>query len=249
MAAYNASMVTLTNELTQRRQEEAARATAAAAPKQPADKFPEMVTTFVRLCEVPTQQQLPPLYTRLANAGKQEVLSSIQALAEDRAGQPGSSGLAPIITPTILQRILYGLFGSVNADDIVGGLSIFLMMLGYGPLAATARQLALTYDTIQGGLGAPQLSEVQQLTAAVPYMPETTTMLITVYKAYATMLDIVLGVNHRVAVYFRDSFIPALELQLPVVEAIFQSSLPAVLPLFLHHTQLQFTMYFNAALL
>jgi len=131
MAAYNASMLTLTNELTQRRQEEAARAAAAAAPKQPAHKFPKMVTTFVRLCEVPTQQQLPPLYTRLANAGKQEVLSSIQALAEDRAGQQGSSGLAPIITPTILQWILYGLFGSVNADDIVGGLLIFLMMLGY----------------------------------------------------------------------------------------------------------------------
>jgi len=47
MAAYNASISMLTNELTQRQQEEATRAEAAAAPKQPADKFPKMVTTFV----------------------------------------------------------------------------------------------------------------------------------------------------------------------------------------------------------
>jgi len=167
----------------------------------------------------------------LANAGKQEVLSSLQALAEDRAGEPGSSGLAPIITPAILQRILYGLFGSINADGIVGGVTIFLMTLGYGASAMTARQMALTYDIIQGGVGAPQLSKVQQLTAALPYMPETMTMLIAVYKAYAMMLDILLGVNHWVAVHFRDSFIPALEMQLPLIEAALQSSLPVVLPL------------------
>jgi len=53
-------------------------------------QIPEMVVTFVQLCEVPTQQHLPPLYTHLANAGNQEVLSSLQALAEDRAGEPGS---------------------------------------------------------------------------------------------------------------------------------------------------------------
>jgi len=39
------------------------------------------------------------------------------------------------------------------------------------------------------------------------------------------------------------------EMQLIVIEAGFQSSLPVVLPLFLYHTQLQFTMYFNATLL
>jgi len=42
-----------------------------------------MVTTFVWLCEVTTQQQLSPMYTHLANAGKQETLSSLQALAEN----------------------------------------------------------------------------------------------------------------------------------------------------------------------
>jgi len=161
-----------------------------------------MLMTFVQLCEVPTQEQVPPLYTHLANAGKQEVLSSLQALAEDRAGEPGSSGLAPIVTPTILQHILYGLFGSVNADGIMGGVTIFLMTLSCGASATMARQLALTYDTIQGGVSTPQLSEVQQLTAAAPYMPETVTMLIAVYKAYAMMLNILLGGNHWIAAHF-----------------------------------------------
>jgi len=73
--------------------------------------------------------------------------------------------------------------------------------------------------------------------------------MIAVYKAYATMLDLILGVNCCVSVHFRDVFTLALEMQLPVIEGMFQSSLLAVLSLFLHHTQLQFTMYFNAALL
>jgi len=40
MVAYNASMATVTNELTQRQQEEAAQAAATCALKQPAHKFP-----------------------------------------------------------------------------------------------------------------------------------------------------------------------------------------------------------------
>jgi len=76
-------------------------------------------------------------------------------------------------------------------------------------------------------------------------MPETMTMMIAIYKAYATMLDLILGVTHCVAIHFQGSFIPALERQLSVIKAVFQASLPAILPLFLCHTQVQFTMYFN----
>jgi len=76
-------MAMLTNELTQRQQEEAARVAATTVPNQPADKFNKMVPTFVWLCEVTTQQQLPLMYTCLANAGKQEALSSFQVLAKN----------------------------------------------------------------------------------------------------------------------------------------------------------------------
>jgi len=126
---------------------------------------------------------------------------------------------------------------------------IFLMTLGYGGIAAMACQLAITYDAIlQGSTGTPLLSEVQELKVPAPYMPKTMTMMIAIYKACATMLELILGINHHVAVH-GDSFTPALEMQLPVIKAVFQLSLPVVLLLFLHHSQLQFTLYFNAVLL
>jgi len=82
------------------------------------------------------------MYTCLANASKQEVLSSLEALANNRVlMKAGSSGLAPIIMPVILQHILYGLFSSVNANDLVGGVTIFLIALGYSATAMVACQL------------------------------------------------------------------------------------------------------------
>jgi len=112
MAAYNASMITLMNELTQRQQEEAAWAATAATPKQAANKFPKMVTTFMQLCEMPTQQQVPPLYTHLANAGKQEVLSSLQALAKDLVLQThGSLNFVQLWMWIVVAQLACGLPG------------------------------------------------------------------------------------------------------------------------------------------
>jgi len=95
MAAYNASMATLMNELTRRQQEEAAQAatasTTATALMQPANKFPKVVTIFLQLNN--NCLQCIPMW--LSNTGKQEALFSLQALAENQAGEEGSSGLAP----------------------------------------------------------------------------------------------------------------------------------------------------------
>jgi len=50
-------------------------------------------------------------------------------------------------------------------------------------------------------------------------------MIITLYKAYATMLDLLLVINHRVVVHFWDAFIPVFKRELPVIKAVFHTSL------------------------
>jgi len=90
------------------------------------------------------------------------------------------------------------------------------MTLGYRATAATACQLAI----IQGGTSAPLLSEVQELTAAAPYMPETMTVMIAVYKAYAIMLDTVPPSYTGFTMHFNDALLRGAAAMMPDVNGL-----------------------------
>jgi len=91
--------------------------------------------------------------------------------------------LTPIIIPAVLQHILYGAYGSVTADGLVGRAMVLVMTLGYGATASAAHQLEMhhtqhhTLSKAEECLCFPK--QVQELTATAPYMTETTTIIIT----------------------------------------------------------------------
>jgi hypothetical protein len=66
------------------------------------------------------------------------------------------------------------------------------------------------------------------------------------YQGYSTLLDVLLGTNHRVSFHFR-SFIEAFRTLKVEVEEQFGEEIHAALPLFQHHTQLTKAQYFNDA--
>lgn len=101
-------MRALTDEFHECRAEEAARALAAAAPKMPQEKFPELLQGFVLICEVPDAAQLPPLYTTLAQYSKAGCICAVQALANSCSAEADSTNIAPIITPALFERIKTG---------------------------------------------------------------------------------------------------------------------------------------------
>ena len=96
----------------------------------------------------------------------------------------------------------------------------------------------MAFALVHSGGGAPDLSQVCELTFSAPTMATTCIALMSTYKAYATLLDLVLASTHRVAANFRVNFLPQIEHRMRILEEAFGSRLHQVLPCFLHHTQL-----------
>ena len=247
-AATAHAMAGLQVEFAQQRADAAAARAAASAPKTPSAKYPQTVGGIRRICEAPTDADLPQLWHVLANASKKEGIQAVQALVDTRADTVGL--VPPVITPELYTRINEARFGTATVDDLTAGLSPFLITVGASDEAMSARGRAATFAVLQGAEAAPDLAEIRELTTAAPYMVQTLTKSLYVYKGYSVLLDIVLGIPHRVSTHFRDSFVPAYERKLMDIEGQFSpSELPAYIPLFLRHTQLEMMSYFNDAAL
>ena len=76
----------------------------------------------------------------MANASKKECIVAIQALADNRAAEASSSHEAPIILPEIYECLNLPQVGGLDLDNITAGLSPFLMHVGYGAKAESARE-------------------------------------------------------------------------------------------------------------
>lgn len=246
--AYTTAITTLQQEFAAQRQDQAARAAAATAPKTVSDKFPQLVPLLCRVCEVATEPQLPELWSVVANSSKKEAVTALQAWMDNRAVQPGATGVAPIISPEIYETVASGKIVSQDLDDLTSGLSIFLVQRIYGSTASETRARASAYQLLYGGGGAPTLQDVAALTASSPSIPATTMAYLMQNKAYATLLEGVLGVNHRVAVSYRTNFLPNLQQIVLAVDDQFGAKVPAFLPLMLRHTQLAMAIYLQDAL-
>ena len=140
MTAYEASLNLLAMEFRERREAEDRQATAAVAPKQPLDKYPQTVGALMRVCEVMTEANLPELWMVMANASKKECIVGIQALADNRAAEASSSREAPIIMPEIYECLNSAQVGGLDLDNVTVGLSPFLMHVGCGAEAKSARE-------------------------------------------------------------------------------------------------------------
>lgn len=246
--AYTTTLMALQQEFAAQRRDQAARAAAASAPKTVGDKYPQLVPLLCRVCEVATEAQLPALWSVVANSSKKEAVTAMQSWMDSRAVQPGATGVSPIISPEIYEVIASGKIASQDLDDLTSGLSIFLVQRLFGSSATETRARASAYQLLYGGGGAPSLQDVAALTASSPCIPPTTMAYLMQNKGYATLLDGVLGVDHRVSVLFRDNFLPNLQQVVLAVDDQFGVKVPSFLPLMLRHTQLEVGIYLQNAL-
>jgi hypothetical protein len=114
--------------------------------------------------------------------------------------------------------------------------------------AIKTRARASTYQLLYGGGGAPSLQDVTSLTSSAPTFPATTMAYIMQNKGYVTLLDGVLGVNHRVSGSFCTNFLPNLSHIILTVDEEFGSNVSAFLLLMLHHMQLAIGIFLQDAL-
>jgi hypothetical protein len=216
------------------------------APKEFSDIYPQAAVEIQMLCEAATEAGLPPIWKLLANLKKKEAVGAVSQLIEARAREVDSYKVAPLVTPELLERIYSFKAGSADVDDITGGFSLFLLSTGSPEANTQARERSVVYGMLHGGQVAPSLDQLREIVTTAPQMARTLIGLERNYQGYSTLLDVLLGVNHRVALHFHafvDSF-QSLKLE---VEEQFGAEIHAALPLFQRHTQLTMARYYNDA--
>jgi len=242
------SMASLHTEFAQQRADAAAARAAASAPKTPAEKYPQTIGGVRRLCECATDADLPQVWHVLANASKKEGLYAVQALVDTRADALGR--VSPVVSPELFLRISEARLAAVDMDDLSAGLSPFLIAVGAGAAASDARQRAQTFSLLHGNDAAPVLSDICDLSSDAPYMATSLTECLYVYQGYSVLLDVLLGAPHWVSTLFREQFLPGFNRRvLDITNQVEPAQLPAMIPLFLRHTQLCMMHYFQEAYL
>jgi hypothetical protein len=234
--------------LQQQRADQIADRAAARADKTFSETFQHAAVEIQMLCEVGTDADLPPWWNKLANLKKKEGIAAFTHFLEARARDADSTQVAPVVTPELFERVSSFKFGCPDVDDIMGGLPIFMMTYGSPEAHSHARERSVVYAMLQAGTAAPSLDQIRSLVSTAPQMAQTVLGLNQAYQAYATLLDVLLGVQHRVAVHFRNSFVLPFQRYMPDIEQLFSSDeLARTLPLFQRHTQLAFARYFQMA--
>jgi hypothetical protein len=216
------------------------------APKDFSSVYPQAAVEIQLLCESATETALPPIWKLLANVKKKEAVVAVSQLVEERACDADSFHVAPVVTPELLERIYAFKAGSPDVDDITAGFSLFLLSTGSPEANTKARERSVVYGMLHGGQVAPSLDQLQEIVATAPQMARTLITLERNYQGYSTLLDVLLGVNHRVSLHFR-AFVENFQYLKMEVEEQFGQEIHAVLPLFQWHMQLTTARYFNDA--
>jgi hypothetical protein len=233
--------------LLQRQVDDAAAARQAdRAPKDFSQVYPQAAIEIQMLCEAATEAALPPIWRVLANVKKKEAVVAVSQLLEGRAREADSFRVAPVITPELLERIFAFKAGAPDVDDLTAGFSLFLLITGSPEATTQARDRSVVYGLLQGGHVAPSLDQLREIVSGAPQMARTLISLERCYQGYSTLLDVLLGRHHRVALHFR-GFVEAFQVLKMEVEEQFGADIHAALPLFQRHTQLTMSRYFNDA--
>jgi tRNA threonylcarbamoyladenosine modification (KEOPS) complex Pcc1 subunit len=240
------TLLALKAEFSLQRVEAAAARVASKKATTLSEKFPEASGGLRLLCEVTCDEALPPFWTTYATLGKKEGFFALGQALDARAEHAGSMGHAPMVTPQLYERISNFAFGSRNVDDLTAGLSPFLMTSGLGADAQSQRQNATVYQMMYAGAAAPAIEQVLPLLSSAPAMPASMLAMQISLKNYSVLLDVVLGVNHRVSADFR-RFVHSWDRVTLEVEASFGDQIRAWIPRFLRYIQLCMVQYFNLA--
>jgi hypothetical protein len=216
------------------------------APKTFSAVYPQAAIELQLLCEAATEELLPPIWAVLANVKKKEAVVAVSQLLEERARHMDSFRVAPVVTPELLERIYSFKSGAPDVDDITAGFSLFLLSTGSPEANTKARERAVVYGMMYGGHVAPSLDQLREIVATAPNMAHTLISLERNYQAYSTLLDVLMGPNHRTSLHFH-AFVEAFQHLKLEVEEQFGAGIDAALPLFQRHTQLTMARYFNDA--
>jgi hypothetical protein len=148
-------------------------------------------------CGTATDDDLPIFWKELATILKHEGPSLLQQLLNNHTKAPSSTKVAPIITLALYKCLSKSQFGKCNADDLIAGLSPFLIIIGEEENAQKAEQQMLQYSMLHSGHLAPTMNQLTSLVVWAPSMPSSTLSMLMTLQGFATLFNIVHGVEYK----------------------------------------------------
>jgi hypothetical protein len=212
--------------------------------KTVAEAYPSFMGSILKYCNVDREDQLPPLYHRMANSKRQEQVAVVEHALSARGDAVGWA--PPVASPEVVQMIFKMQFTSMDLDALTSGLSLFLMVGTNDPQAGGVRDRQTVFTMVNGNAMAPSMDELSRLVDNAPKMAGDLVALLTILRAYSILLDIVLGINHVLAVAYR-GFVRSWDQQAQQsINGHFNATeIPALMPLIQRRLQLETQYWLN----
>ena len=183
---------------------EAARAEAR-APKSITSAFPTVAPLLRRLFGVDDDAAAPIFWREHATAGgkKYHSMACLQQLVSNRASEPDSARTPMVVTVALFERISQFRLGAADPDDILEGITPFLVCPQHYYRAAEARLECNTYGMITSGGGTAAMSDIRELSDAKVLSPRDALELSCFIGGYSCLMDCLIGNDHAAAVRLR----------------------------------------------
>ena len=138
------------------------------------------------------------------------------------------------------------LFTSPDVDNLTAAINVFHIIPSNDSRAGGVRERQNVYSMVFAGNVAPTIEQLHQLVDTAPQMARDLVSLLTIFRAYSIVLDVVFGPHQVLSVAFRN-FVQRWELEAQAtVHMVFTpNELPALMPLFQRRVQLENQYWMN----
>jgi hypothetical protein len=126
------------------------------------DYFGASTHTLLRLCQVATTAQLPPVYQSMADYGKKKERITMQRAIDDMMSQMGLGDLQFVVTAELAMK-LSTLMWKAHPEDLSQGLHPFSVGETSPDAIIALQDLARKYDLISSDGASPSLNDAQEL--------------------------------------------------------------------------------------
>ena len=153
-------------ELQRQTEEQKAASAARSRPKTVTERWPEVAPNIRNIAQVDTDLALPPIWTRLANAKKEDARIVIEGCFEQAINNLGAVGrsLRFPVEAGFASMILNVRLRMTHVDDLTSGLQPFSIGQVNSESQTRAAARNILYDQAAGANAAVSLSEVSALT-------------------------------------------------------------------------------------
>lgn len=176
------------------------------APKMPSDAYPETTKLWLLTAGVDAEEDLPPLYKRLANVPKKESARLVmESVVGARCREDDSAGKQDIIvTKELFEMTKQGRFGSqAFCDDLTAGVNPFTCGYGKGPHTKTIAVRTEHYDQMAIGDTRPSLTEQLHFRTKEVVLPDNDHLFKQMLQSTSVVIDVIQGTGHPHARLFR----------------------------------------------